>query len=191
MKRVKILVSGPFASGKTSLISTISEIPVIRTEKVITDETKQVKFQTTVALDFGRITIDKDLVLFIFGTPGQERFSYMWDVLSVGAVGLVLMVDATDYKSVIHAKRYISYFLPKLKIPCVIAANKQDLGGALSPKQIHKMLSLDDSIEVVPCIATQKESVKTLLIKMFEVVNHLGLVKEEDYDFPQNSKTPI
>jgi len=96
MRRVKILVTGPFSSGKTSFISQISEIPVVSTEKSITDETKVVKSKTTVAMDFGRITVAEDLVLYIFGTPGQERFSYMWDVLSVGALGLVIMVDATD-----------------------------------------------------------------------------------------------
>ena len=112
MKRVKILVTGPFSSGKTSLIKSVSEIPVVSTEKAVTDETRVIKNQTTVALDFGRLTIDDDLVLYIFGTPGQERFSYMWDVLSVGAVGMVLIVDSADYKSIIEARRYLAFFLP-------------------------------------------------------------------------------
>ena len=109
MKRIKILVTGPFSSGKTSLIKSVSEIPVVSTEKAVTDETRVIKNQTTVALDFGRLTIDDDLVLYIFGTPGQERFSYMWDVLSVGAVGMVLIVDSADYKSIIEARRYLSF----------------------------------------------------------------------------------
>ncbi len=179
MKTDKIYLVGFMASGKTSLIQCVSEIPVVATEKAVTDETKMIKGQTTVALDFGRLTINKDLVLYIFGTPGQERFSYMWDVLSVGAVGLVLMVDSADYKSIIEARRYLSFFLPRLQVPCVIAANKQDAIGALTPDLIAIMLGVDSSIEVLPCQATDKESVKKILIRLFEFVDKLGLVPED------------
>jgi uncharacterized protein len=178
MRRVKILVSGPFASGKTSLIQTVSEIPVVSTEKSVSDESKVVKQQTTVALDFGRLTVNDDLVLYIFGTPGQERFSYMWDVLSVGALGLIVMVDSTDYKSVILGKRYLSFFLHKLKIPCVVAANKQDDPNALKPDQVKKMLGLEDSIEVLPCMTRDKESVKSVLIRLFEIIEESGIEEE-------------
>ncbi len=180
MRRVKILVTGPFSSGKTSFISQISEIPVVSTEKSITDETKVVKSKTTVAMDFGRITVAEDLVLYIFGTPGQERFSYMWDVLSVGALGLVIMVDATDYRSIIEGKRYLSFFLPKLKIPCVIAANKQDLEDAIEKEKISEMLGIDSSIEVLPCTSTSKDSVKDVLISLFNTIEEVGLVKEDE-----------
>ncbi|HNW31159.1 MAG TPA: ATP/GTP-binding protein [Caldisericia bacterium] len=179
MKRVKILVTGPFSSGKTSLIKSVSEIPVVSTEKAVTDETRVIKNQTTVALDFGRLTIDDDLVLYIFGTPGQERFSYMWDVLSVGAVGMVLIVDSADYKSIIEARRYLAFFLPKLQIPCVIAANKQDMTGSLSPEQVGQMLGIDDTVEIVPCMAKDRESVKNVLIKLFELVERTGLAQED------------
>jgi hypothetical protein len=178
MKRVKILVTGPFASGKTSLIQTISEIPVVSTEKAVTDESRVVKNQTTVALDFGRLTVNDDLVLYIFGTPGQERFSYMWDVLSVGALGLVVMVDAADYKSVILGKRYLSFFLHKLRIPCVVVANKQDDPNALKPEQVKKALGLDDSIEVLPCATRDRNSVKSVLIRLFEIIEHSGVEEE-------------
>ena len=178
MRRVKILVTGPFSSGKTSFISQVSEIPVLSTEKPITDETRVVKQKTTVALDFGRITIDDDLVLYIFGTPGQERFSYMWDVLSVGALGLVIMVDSTDYRSIIQSKRFLSEFLPKLNIPCVVAANKQDKPDAMNENDIAGILGVDHSIEVIPCTSKKLESVKSLLIRLFETIDEVGLVKD-------------
>jgi uncharacterized protein len=179
MRRVKILVTGPFSSGKTTFISQVSEIPVLSTEKLITDETRVVKQKTTVALDFGRITIDKDLVLYIFGTPGQERFSYMWDVLSVGALGLVIMVDSSDYRSIIQSKRFLSEFLPKLKIPCIVAANKQDKPDAVCPDKIADILGVDSSIEVIPCKSKDHLSVKSLLIRLFETIDKVGLVKDE------------
>src|SRR3954451_4046077 len=92
---VKIVVTGPFAAGKTTLIRTISEITVLSTERAISDDTRARKSDTTVAMDFGRITIDRDLVLYLFGTPGQDRFDFMWEILGGGLFGYVLLVDAS------------------------------------------------------------------------------------------------
>src|SRR6476660_9511141 len=91
---VKIVVTGPFSAGKSTLIRTISEITVLSTEKDITDETKSRKAETTVAMDFGRITIDKDQVLYLFGTPGQDRFDFMWEIRGEGMIGYILLLDA-------------------------------------------------------------------------------------------------
>src|SRR5262249_58956040 len=88
---VKIVVTGPFAAGKTTLIRTISEITVLSTEKSVTDAELSRKTDTTVAMDFGRITIDRELVLYLFGTPGQDRFDFMWEILSEGMLGYVLL----------------------------------------------------------------------------------------------------
>ena len=97
---VKIVVTGPFAAGKTTLIRPISEITVLSTEKAVSDgEVAQSKTDTTVAMDFGRITIDRDLVLYLFGTPGQDRFDFMWEILSEGMLGYVLLVDAARPES--------------------------------------------------------------------------------------------
>ena len=101
---VKIVVTGPFSAGKTTLIRTISEITVLSTEKDITDETRSRKSETTVAMDFGRITIDRDLVLYLFGTPGQERFDFMWEILGEGMLGYVLMLDSTRPDSAEEAR---------------------------------------------------------------------------------------
>src|SRR3954449_7174019 len=100
---VKIVVTGPFAAGKTTLIRTISEITVLSTEKGITDKTRSRKAETTVAMDFGRITIDRELVLYLFGTPGQERFDFMWEILGEGMIGYLLLVDAERDDSIAEA----------------------------------------------------------------------------------------
>ena len=107
---VKIVVTGPFAAGKTTLIRTISEISVLSTEKDVTDETRSRKTETTVAMDFGRITIDSDLVLYLFGTPGQERFDFMWDVLGEGMLGFVLLVDGERRQSLDEALGILTAF---------------------------------------------------------------------------------
>src|SRR6187551_3486477 len=92
---VKIVVTGPFSAGKTTLIRTISEITVLSTEKDISDHTRSRKAETTVATDFGRITIDRDLVLYLFGTPGQDRFDFMWEILGEGMLGYILLIDSS------------------------------------------------------------------------------------------------
>src|SRR5258708_4731225 len=97
MQTVKMVITGPYASGKTEFIKSISEIDVVSTEAQVSKETAeaQVKDNTTVAMDFGRITVDDDLVLYLFGTPGQRRFDFMWEILAEGMLGFVVMVDST------------------------------------------------------------------------------------------------
>ena len=95
MQTVKMVVTGPFSSGKTQFIQTVSEIDVVATERKISSESERIKETTTVAMDFGRITVDDDLVLYLFGTPGQKRFDFMWEVLSEGILGYVLLIDGT------------------------------------------------------------------------------------------------
>jgi hypothetical protein len=90
MQTVKIVVTGPFSSGKTEFIQSISEIDVVSTERKISLESEKIKNATTVAMDFGRITIDKELVLYMFGTPGQRRFDFMWEILSEGMLGFIV-----------------------------------------------------------------------------------------------------
>ena len=107
---VKIVVTGPFSAGKTTLIRTISEITVLSTEKDITDETRSRKAETTVAMDFGRITIDRDLVLYLFGTPGQDRFDFMWEILGEGMLGYILLVDSSRPDSLEEAVGILQAF---------------------------------------------------------------------------------
>src|SRR5512140_3541336 len=166
MQTVKMVVTGPFSSGKTSFIGSISEIAVVRTERKITDETRNIKQQTTVAMDFGRITVDKDLVLYLFGTPGQKRFDFMWEILSEGMLGFVVLVDSTRPETFHEARRILDTFRSSSDTPFVIAANKQDDEDAWPPEDLRIALGLKEDVRVLPCIAHEKASVKKILLEL-------------------------
>src|SRR3954451_18542931 len=167
---VKIVVTGPFAAGKTTLIRTISEITVLSTEKGITDDTRARKTDTTVAMDFGRITIDRDLVLYLFGTPGQDRFDFMWEVLGEGMLGYVLMVDASRPESVAEATTILAAFRRMARVPFVVAVNRSDGLVPDDEMKVRVDLDLEPSIPIVPCDATDKASVKTVLLALLHAV---------------------
>ena len=171
---VKIVVTGPFAAGKTTLIRTISEITVLSTEKDITDETRSRKSETTVAMDFGRITIDRDLVLYLFGTPGQDRFDFMWEILGEGMLGYILLVDADRPDSLQEAVGILGAFRKMARVPFVVGLNR---AAGLAPgdeDHIRAALALDADVPVVPCDATDRESVKAVLLALlYSVVDSL------------------
>jgi small GTP-binding protein len=167
---VKIVVTGPFNSGKTALIRSVSEIDVVSTEKKITGEAEKVKEMTTVAMDFGRITVDDDLVLFLFGTPGQKRFDFMWEILSEGMLGFIVIVDSTRPETFKEARSILETFHAYAPTPYIVAANKQDLPDAWDVEDIRLALRLDPSIKVLPCIAKEKSSVKTVLLELLYAI---------------------
>jgi uncharacterized protein len=166
MQAVKMVVTGPFSAGKTEFISTISEIDVVSTERKITSSAEKVKDQTTVAMDFGRITVDDDLVLYLFGTPGQRRFDFMWEILSEGMLGFIVMVDSTKPETFREAKRILETFQGYASTPYVVAANKQDREDAWEPDDLRIILRLDPAIKLLPCVALDKESVKNVLLEL-------------------------
>lgn len=166
MQTVKMVITGPFSAGKTEFIQSVSEIDVVSTERKISDYTRTVKESTTVAMDFGRITVDEDLVLYLFGTPGQKRFDFMWEILSEGMLGFVVMVDATKSETFREAQEIIQIFRGYSNTPFVIAANKQDLSDAWTPEDLRIVLGLHPEIKVLPCTATDKESVKQVLLEL-------------------------
>lgn len=166
MQTVKMVITGPFSAGKTEFIQSVSEIDVVSTERKISDYTRTVKESTTVAMDFGRITIDEDLVLYLFGTPGQKRFDFMWEILSEGMLGFVVMVDSTKSETFREAQEIIQIFRGYSNTPFVIAANKQDLSDAWTPEDLRIVLGLHPEIKVLPCVATDKESVKQVLLEL-------------------------
>ncbi|MFQ3567464.1 MAG: ATP/GTP-binding protein [Aggregatilineales bacterium] len=167
MQTVKMVITGPFSAGKTEFISSISEIDVVRTERQISSEAeRQVKDQTTVAMDFGRITVDDDLVLYLFGTPGQRRFDFMWEILAEGMLGFVVMVDSTKPETFREAKSILETFRAYAPTPYVVAANKQDLPDAWSVEDLRIALRIEDGVKLLPCVANDKESVKTVLLEL-------------------------
>ncbi len=166
MQTVKIVVTGPFSAGKTEFIRSVSEIDVVSTERKITSDAERVKERTTVAMDFGRITVDDELVLYLFGTPGQKRFDFMWEILSEGMLGFVVMVDSTRPETFREARSILETFRAYAPTPYVVAANKQDCADAWDLDDMRLALRLDPEIKFLPCIASQKDLVKKVLLEL-------------------------
>ncbi len=167
MQTVKMVITGPFSSGKTEFIRSISEIEVVSTERDLHNPAEQeIKEQTTVAMDFGRITVDDDLVLYLFGTPGQRRFDFMWEILAEGMLGFVVMVDSSKPETFREAKSILETFRAYAPTPYVVAANKQDHEDAWSPEDLRIALRIDDNVKLLPCVALDKESVKNVLLEL-------------------------
>ncbi len=172
---LKIVVTGAYAAGKTQFIKSISEIEVLDTEEeASSEEERSLKSFTTVALDFGRITINDSLALHLFGTPGQERFDFMWDILAMGCIGYVVMVDSCRPAQFKEAIGVISYFNRIVDVPFVVAANKQDDPTALPLDYIRRRLGVESHIPVLPCVATDRESVKEILLQLLGQVYSLA-----------------
>jgi len=172
MQTVKMVITGPFAAGKTQFIKAVSEIDVVSTERRITDETSRMKRETTVALDFGRISVDKDLVLYLFGTPGQRRFDFMWEILAEGMLGFIVLADSTRPETFKETQEIIELFNTYSNCPFVVAATKQDMPDAWSPEDIKIVLGLDEDVKVLPCVALDKESVKAVLLELLYTILH-------------------
>jgi len=166
MQAVKMVVTGPFSSGKTQFIQSVSEIDVVSTERKISSDAEKIKESTTVAMDFGRITVDDELVLYLFGTPGQKRFDFMWEILSEGMLGFVVMVDSTRPETFREAKSILETFRAYAPTPYVVAANKQDLPEAWEMDDLRIALRLDSAVKLLPCTATNKGRVKEVLLEL-------------------------
>jgi small GTP-binding protein len=158
----KIVVTGPFNVGKTEFIRTISDIPIVSTERRITNHLASTKEETTVAMDYGHVRLNDDL-FHLYGTPGQPRFDFMWDILSIEMHAFILLVDSSDRKGLLPARQLIRIFSRKGRVPYLVVANKQDMDNALSVEEIGKRLGLDENTSVIPCVAIDKDSVYHVL----------------------------
>jgi uncharacterized protein len=190
-RAVKILIAGGFGVGKTTMVGSVSEIRPLRTEEMLTELSSGVddlsgvenKTATTVALDFGRITINPDLILYLFGTPGQERFWFMWDELAYEALGAVVLADTRQLESCFAAVD----FFERRKIPFMVAVNCFDNSPVYEVHEVREALSIDNAIPAVLCDVRRRNSSKEVLVTLLEYL--IGLTKSATA--PANTSSPM
>ena len=175
MQSVKVVVTGPCNAGKTTFIKSVSEITVLSTERQVSDTSAEGAGETTVAMDFGRITVSDDVVLYLFGTPGQSRFSFMWETLSEGMLGFVLMVDAMVPETFDDARSMIEFFTDMSDVPFVVAAYKISPDDTEQLHQVRSDLKLDPKVPLLPVDARDRDSVKAVLLGLlYEILESMG-----------------
>ena len=165
---LKIVVTGPFSAGKTTLITSISEVAVVGTERGVTDESRNLKANTTVAMDFGRISFGDGCSLFLFGTPGQRRFEVMWEVLSEGMIGFIVLVNAADDRSAGEAAHILNTFRDYADVPYVVGLTHLDATSEAAEaieQRVRQTLALPDEVPTLRCDVRRREDVKRLILQ--------------------------
>jgi len=191
---VKIVVAGGFGVGKTTLVASVSDLPPVTTEVVMTNASRALddvtmapgKQATTVAMDFGRITIDTSLVLYLFGTPGQKRFWFMWDDLVRGAIGAVVLVDVRRLRDCFGA---IDYF-DKARIPYAVVVNKFDGAPTHTREDLREALAVEAHVPILSCDARKRPGAKQALVAVaaHALATHRGAMGQARH--PQQPYSP-
>ncbi|MFD6096356.1 ATP/GTP-binding protein [Nocardiopsis flavescens] len=167
---VKIIIAGGFGAGKTTMVASVSEITPLSTEEVMTEASYGIddlggveeKTTTTVALDFGRITVNSDVVLYLFGTPGQDRFWFMWDELAEGALGAVVLADTRRLETCFHAVD----FFERREVPFVVAVNRFDGADGYDAEEVRRALDVDAAVPVILADARDRASCRDVLVAL-------------------------
>ena len=163
MTKLKVLVTGPFSAGKTTFINAISEIATVSTEENVWGDDRQIKDRTTVGLDFGKVMVSEDVQIYLFGTPGQDRFDFLWEDLLQGSHVVMLLIDRSNWRSVMAGKKFFDFYTSRTSVPLIIIANKSDLSDILTIDEIKTFYDLDPNYPFLECIAFNRECVRLVL----------------------------
>jgi signal recognition particle receptor subunit beta len=173
MEVMRLVVTGPVGAGKSTFIRSVSEIEVVDTDRQATDETAALKAKTTVAFDFGRLQFGPDMALHLYGTPGQARFDFMWDILIQQAHAYMLLVAAHRADEFYHARRILNFMKQRSQVPMIIGLTYTDMPTAWDAEAIALALGFNESCQPPPMIAVDARQTTSVAQAVIALVQHL------------------